>query len=200
MRSHNDTGGKPDAPAVYLFHRWMYTRSPCARMVQPSLLSLGASRQSACRWPTDVAPARSTFLDKSRYLWRPRRVLAVDGWLRQQFHGETGAVKRDVEKARAWQRRSKPLNARSPKQRVKDEAHAEMRLQVLAEEPWCLVGGPHCTRQSTNAHHLLKRSGGGGNVRANYRGVCHNCHDFIHDHSEWAVANGWLIRSNREAA
>ena len=109
-------------------------------------------------------------------------------------------MKRDAEKARTWQRRSKPLNARSPKQRVKDEAHAEMRLQVLAEEPWCLVGEPKCTGRSTNAHHILKRSGGGKNVRANYRGVCATGHQYIHDHPEWSVANGWIIRSNRRAA
>jgi 5-methylcytosine-specific restriction protein A len=60
-------------------------------------------------------------------------------------------------------------------------ASRALRAQVLAEEPICrCTGCPRCnngcTRPTTDDDHIVARSQGGAEDRANHRGLCHPCH------------------------
>jgi 5-methylcytosine-specific restriction endonuclease McrA len=50
---------------------------------------------------------------------------------------------------------------------------ARTRRRILRRDPTCRIGGPLCTRRSTEVDHVIR---GGGDHDANLRGVCAACH------------------------
>lgn len=56
----------------------------------------------------------------------------------------------------------------------------------------CEVRTEVCTAKHEHTHHIKRRGQGGTWDPENLLGVCHACHDWIHDHIDEARAAGWL--------
>lgn len=101
-------------------------------------------------------------------------------------------MKRDLEKARAWQRRSKRLRPVSEKR----AAMQDERRQLVGE----LTGGPctvrwddRCLGKATQVHEPHTRARGGSILdRDNCVPLCAACHRAIHDHPAEATERGLL--------
>jgi len=101
----------------------------------------------------------------------------------------------------------KPIRRRSKKMEAKYVERRKLVARLLEERPWCercqvavdefyaaptLIPTP-ILRRSTEIHELLRRSAGGDILdEDNCRALCHQCHDWIHDHPKEAEAEGWL--------
>lgn len=108
-------------------------------------------------------------------------------------------LRADPAKVRDWERRSrKRLPNRSAKAAAGDAefeaSRAERRRMArdLCEAPPHFCGtkrGPH---QGHHAHHVKRRSQGGGHEVDNLRWLCWEAHQFAHDHPIEAAAYGLL--------
>lgn len=87
-------------------------------------------------------------------------------------------------------RRLTPLrNVTPPRSRRRKRDHADRPLAT-----WCEIAVPGvCTGRAEHRHHVLLRSAGGTG------GPCLDCcaadHRYVHEHPEWAYANGFLMHS-----
>jgi hypothetical protein len=62
-----------------------------------------------------------------------------------------------------------------------------------AKHSLCKVNLPGCTKVATQNHHMYKRTGYWLIVSKYFLPVCHNCHQFITEHSDFAVKNGFSV-------
>lgn len=105
-----------------------------------------------------------------------------------------------MRQGRPLQRRSR-LNPRSAKRKL-----AEAELAVAREQRrrqaggWCEGNTPACRpgpHLGYHAHHVARRSQGGGHEVENLRWLCWDGHTWVHDHPREAAERGLLAR--REA-
>ena len=105
-------------------------------------------------------------------------------------------MNRSIEKARAWQQRSKRLRFRSRKTAALYVARRELVAEMLQDAP-CGARLDGCTGTATEVHELLSRARGGDiNDRENCSALCANCHRWITEHPAAALAMGWLRRAD----
>ena len=107
------------------------------------------------------------------------------------------AIKRgSIEKAKAWKRRSKPLNKRSAKMaRIYREHRAPFVAAFLAAHPQCEF--PDCLSPSQDCHEVVRRSHGGAlypgqpsRRPTRYVALCRLHHDWTTTHPREAQAMG----------
>ena len=58
---------------------------------------------------------------------------------------------------------------------------------------WCEVGAGGCRVKPSQLHHRLMRSQGGGHEADNLLAVCSPCHEYVHQHPEYAFERGCLL-------
>lgn len=92
---------------------------------------------------------------------------------------------------------------RSPQQARKAKADAEYRkarqqrlVQARGRCEFVMVeNGPQCMRVATQTHHVKRRSHQVDHDVENLKALCAEHHVHIHNHVEWAKANGWIVTS-----
>jgi hypothetical protein len=87
-----------------------------------------------------------------------------------------------------------PLRSRSKKVQEKDRMRAQVREQILTENPWC----HRCLWERAVDVHELKRRSQGGNAydAAECIGLCRACHDWCGAYPTQAHAAGFVIWSH----
>lgn len=92
--------------------------------------------------------------------------------------------------------RLKPM---SVKRRRRNEEYRKVR-DTVAERELCeaQVSGV-CRIYGAHAHHILRRSQGGADTPENLAWLCAPCHEWTHQHPEWAKGVG-LLRSRDDGA
>lgn len=94
---------------------------------------------------------------------------------------------------------------RTPLRRVSEKKKiADAQLRVVVEKVrrrangWCEANTPACrsgAHQGAHAHHVLRRSQGGGHDESNLVWTCFDGHTWIHAHPAEAVERGLLGRT-----
>lgn len=117
-------------------------------------------------------------------------------------------MRRDPDKARAWQRRSKRINPVSKKRRATCARRHRVVQAVFERDGGCVmrVGGPKWTRDAPecrgwwDGHEPLRRSQGGDPLDPDQvLTLCRAHHDYVHAHVAWAKSVGLLVVPGRGA-
>lgn len=64
---------------------------------------------------------------------------------------------------------------------------------------WCELGTPVCPQgrhEGHHAHHIVRRSQGGGHDPSNGLLACSDGHSYVHAHPAESFDNGWLGRAS----
>jgi len=91
------------------------------------------------------------------------------------------------------------LLSRSEKRKMEDALFAVAREQRRRlAGGWCEGATPGCpmlgAHKGHHAHHVRRRSQGGGHTVDNLRWLCWSAHDWVHDHPQEAACRGLLQR------
>tara|TARA_R110001606_G_scaffold397831_1_gene575359 strand:- start:248 stop:652 length:405 start_codon:yes stop_codon:yes gene_type:complete len=82
----------------------------------------------------------------------------------------------------------KPINKKSKKRLVLDQAYSKLRKKFMEANPICQAALPCCNGASTDVHH--KNAGSDRSeyylVVSTWLSVCRPCHDYIHTHPKEA--------------
>jgi hypothetical protein len=90
----------------------------------------------------------------------------------------------------------KPLKRTKWMRKAKRESAALTAARKIAlqrSEARCEARWSNCTRQAEHAHHMRRRSQGGGDTPDNLLIVCSRCHTDIHANPAEAARRGHLI-------
>jgi hypothetical protein len=79
----------------------------------------------------------------------------------------------------------KPINKKSKKMQVIDQAYTKLRKKFMEANPMCQASLPCCNNSSTDLHHMAGR-GEYHLVVNTWLSVCRECHDWIHTHPKEA--------------
>ena len=108
-------------------------------------------------------------------------------------------VKRNLQKADAWRKRSKRVNPRSKKRIARNEWWSARKRELFSRDLRCQY--PDCVEPASNCdpHHLLS---GGGDDLDNLVALCRgpltpNHHDYVHLHRPEGEELGLLRPRNR---
>ena len=97
---------------------------------------------------------------------------------------------------RSLMKRSRIKAPKLTEKRVRQrDRRKEWAASVKARDRMCMNRGPlrlGCGAKTTDAHHVLARSQGGGDDLSNGLGLCHACHMWVHDHRGEAQVLGLL--------
>lgn len=82
----------------------------------------------------------------------------------------------------------------SAKRAKKDAEYSKLRERYLTENPLCVIKVGGCTHNATDIHHTYAGSNRDAFylVQSTWKGVCRNCHDWIHANPGDARLMGWL--------
>lgn len=92
------------------------------------------------------------------------------------------------------QKPTKPIPRVSAKRAKKDAEYSKLRQRYLTEHPLCMIKVNGCTHTATDIHHTYA----GANrdafylVQSTWKGVCRNCHDWVHGNPAEARELGYL--------
>jgi hypothetical protein len=92
--------------------------------------------------------------------------------------------------------KSKPkrISPRSEKRIIADKKYSKLRLKLLEEHPDCQAKIVNiCSGSSTQCHHKAGRIGKLYTDYSKFLAVCHNCHQYIELHVEWAKKQGFSL-------
>lgn len=87
-------------------------------------------------------------------------------------------------------KRTSRLNPVSKKRRIQNATYSKLRKEHLAKHKKCEVCN---TKEPNQIHHRRGRWGERLNDAAFFLAVCEDCHNKIHQHPDWAYANGYMI-------
>lgn len=119
-------------------------------------------------------------------------------------------LKRDPEQVRNWQLRSqkaaqqripkarKAVKRIKPKRAVQQREYSVLRLEFLAEHPFCKPchdGG--ATTPATEIHHMAGREGERLCDDSKFLETCRNCHDWIEANPVEAMLKGYCVSRHR---
>lgn len=95
-------------------------------------------------------------------------------------------------------KRSKPMRQKSVKRQLADaELRAATEQRRRFTRDWCEAPSEFCgiTRphRGQHAHHVRRRSQGGGHEFENLRWLCFDAHRHVHDHPQQAAEHGLLV-------
>jgi hypothetical protein len=82
----------------------------------------------------------------------------------------------------------------SAKRKQKDVEYIKLRERYLTENPLCVIRISGCMHNATDIHHTHA----GANrdafylVQSTWKGVCRNCHNYIHENPAKSRDMGWL--------
>jgi len=83
-----------------------------------------------------------------------------------------------------------PVNQKSKKMQVIDQAYSKLRKKFLESNPMCQAALHCCTSSSTDVHHKKGR-GRYHLVVSTWLSVCRTCHTYIEEHPTEAVELGY---------
>jgi hypothetical protein len=89
----------------------------------------------------------------------------------------------------------KPINKKSKKMQVIDQAYTKLRKPFMEANPMCQAALHCCSGSSTDVHHKKKR-GEYHLVVSTWLSVCRNCHNWIEEHPEEAIELGYSLKRN----
>lgn len=81
---------------------------------------------------------------------------------------------------------------RKSKTEFSEAAKEQMRFRSGGR---CEAGTVICRGEALVFHHIKRRGQGGRGVASNGLFVCVPCHTWIHDHVDYSLKHGWLVRS-----
>lgn len=93
-------------------------------------------------------------------------------------------------------RSDKPINKRSAKRQKQENEYNKRVKKWKIENPSCMAQLKNCTGYTVDCHHQNGRAGDELMNEENWLPVCRNCHDFITEHSNVAIAKGLSLRRN----
>ena len=82
----------------------------------------------------------------------------------------------------------------SSKRKEKDAEYLKLRERYLTENPLCMVKVSGCMHNATDVHHTFAGSNRDAFylVQSTWKGVCRNCHNYIHENPAKSRDMGWL--------
>jgi len=88
-----------------------------------------------------------------------------------------------------------PIPQRSEKRSKEERMYSAKRIIFLGEHPMCEahISGI-CTNHSTECHHKRGRIGKDLLDETMWLALCHNCHEYIENHREFAMEKGYSIK------
>jgi len=86
----------------------------------------------------------------------------------------------------------KPINVKSKKMIVLDQAYTQLRKSFMEKNPMCQAALANCSRNSTDVHHMKGR-GENYLVVSTWLSVCRSCHTYIEEHPLEAKELGYSI-------
>lgn len=116
----------------------------------------------------------------------------------------TKRLEADPERRREWRRRSaKPLPAKSERRASEKDHRTELVHEQLNAEPRCAAEIPYfCTTWADEVNEL-KRGGQRATeylIREHTESLCHNCHQWITVHPDWARRHGHQVTGEADEA
>mgnify|MGYP003634956779 FL=1 len=85
----------------------------------------------------------------------------------------------------------KPINQKSKKMQILDQAYIKLRKKFMEENPICQCSMHCCNGAATDCHH--KKGRGKYHLVVNtWMSVCRQCHNWIHDNPKEAQELGFL--------
>lgn len=84
----------------------------------------------------------------------------------------------------------KPINPKSKKMVILDQAYTKLRKIFLERKPMCEAALPCCSGSSTDVHHKKGR-GKYHLVVETWLSVCRQCHVYIEEHPDEAIELGF---------
>jgi hypothetical protein len=86
------------------------------------------------------------------------------------------------------------ISQRSKKALARMRAWTKAKREAFAETGGrCVVRSPACTTWATDGGHRLPRRRGGTDTKDNCDLTCRECHTYLHNHSKWAEAHGFML-------
>jgi len=86
-----------------------------------------------------------------------------------------------------------PLRKVSKKRAKELKTYDFLRVAFLTSRKFCEIVGPHCTRKSTEIHHVNGRNSDRLLNTTWWTPACRSCHSFLHDNPKYARDAGFLI-------
>jgi hypothetical protein len=121
------------------------------------------------------------------YIWKSKGGVK----LCKQCSTNTGVAKLSIKPTA----KKKPIPPRSQKRSKEERLYSGKRIIFLQEHPLCeahLSG--ICTKYSTECHHKRGRIGDDLLDETLWLALCHNCHEYIENHREFAMEKGFSIK------
>lgn len=78
----------------------------------------------------------------------------------------------------------------SEKRKVEGREYRKIVKEMLAENKFCQVNSPVCTKIAQGLDHIQKRTPANYLDRANLQRSCNACNQYKEEHPEWAEENG----------
>jgi hypothetical protein len=125
--------------------------------------------------------------NKLSYIWKSKGGVK----LCKQCSSNTGVAKLSIKPTA----KSKPIPPRSQKRSKEERLYSGKRIIFLQEKPLCEahISGI-CTKYSTECHHKKGRIGEDLLDETLWLALCHNCHEYIENHREFAMEKGYSIK------
>lgn len=91
--------------------------------------------------------------------------------------------------------KAKPIAPRSQKRSAQEREYSIKRKIFLENNPMCQahIQGV-CTGASSQVHHKRGRTGNDLTDETLFLALCHNCHEYIENHREFAMEKGFSIK------
>lgn len=91
--------------------------------------------------------------------------------------------------------KAKPIAPRSQKRSKEEKLYSAKRVLFLLEFPMCQANIQGvCKGQATEVHHKKGRIGNDLLDETNWLALCHNCHEYVENHREFAMEKGYSIK------
>jgi hypothetical protein len=91
--------------------------------------------------------------------------------------------------------KAKPISPRSQKRSKEERLYSAKRVLFLLEFPMCQANIQGvCKGQATECHHKKGRIGNDLLDETNWLALCHNCHEYVENHREFAMEKGFSIK------
>lgn len=91
--------------------------------------------------------------------------------------------------------KAKPIAPRSQKRSKEEKLYSAKRVLFLLDFSMCQANIQGvCKGQATEVHHKKGRIGNDLLDETNWLALCHNCHEYIENHREFAMEKGYSIK------
>lgn len=87
----------------------------------------------------------------------------------------------------------KPLNQKSKRMQVIDQAYTKIRKKYMLDNPICKASLPGCTINATDVHHMKGRGEYHLSIDT-WIAVCRKCHNWIEEHPKESIELGYSIK------